>query len=79
MREFSGLLNRWQLQQEREDRRAATICAVLAELQRDPKKRKRPFEVKDFMPKFGGNEPSGPEQMLRVVHSLHLLYSGGVK
>jgi len=37
----------------RGDYRAGMIASVLAEIHRDKKKRKRPFTVDDFMPRFG--------------------------
>jgi len=37
--------------QERQDARAALICAVIANANRNPKKRPRPFRISDFMPR----------------------------
>ena len=48
---------------------------VLAELQRDPKKRKKAFTEEDFMPGGGEKKSADPERLLRVVHTLHLLYT----
>lgn len=39
--------------EERADLRAAQICAVLAEVNRDKKKRPEPFTPKDFLFHFG--------------------------
>ncbi len=38
--------------ESRADMRAAQICAVLAEINRDRKARKKPFTALDFMPDF---------------------------
>lgn len=38
--------------EERADLRAGIICSVMANLQSDPKKRKKPFTPVDFMPDF---------------------------
>lgn len=39
-----------------DDRRAATICMVLANINRDPERRPSPFTIEDFMP-IRGDEP----------------------
>jgi hypothetical protein len=36
---------------ERADRRAALICCVIANLKRDPKRKRTAYKVDDFMPK----------------------------
>ncbi len=35
-----------------QDRRSAQICAILANIHRDAKKKPQPYEVKDFMPEY---------------------------
>ena len=43
----------WQIEpwdEERADRRAATVAMVLANVNRNPKKRAAAFKVEDFMP-----------------------------
>ena len=40
----------YKLEREDEEKRFARICAVLAELQRDTKKRTKPYTEADFMP-----------------------------
>jgi hypothetical protein len=43
----------------REDARFALVCSVLANCHRDPKRRARPYQVEDFMPR--SNEHSQKE------------------
>lgn len=38
-------------EKKQEDYRTATVCAVIANCNRDTKKRKKPFTPDDFMPK----------------------------
>ena len=35
-----------------EDRRSAQICAILANVHRDTKKRSQPYGIEDFMPEI---------------------------
>lgn len=39
--------------EERADLRAAMICALLANINRDPEKRKEAYTAEEFMPRFG--------------------------
>ena len=43
-------MDAYEEQQKREDARFALVCSVLAEINRDPKSRKTPYRVEDFMP-----------------------------
>lgn len=54
--------------EERADLRSATVAAVIANANRDRKKRSRPYRVTDFMPKFGQQEQS-EEDMLAVAEA----------
>jgi hypothetical protein len=56
----------------RADLRAAIATAVLAEVNRDPKKRQRPFTHEDFMPQFGPREveEQSEEQMKAFLKAL---------
>lgn len=49
-REFKALADGWDEDQSAEDRRAATVCMVIANCNRDPAKKPDPFTVDDFMP-----------------------------
>jgi hypothetical protein len=57
--------------EERADLRAGIVASVVANANRDSKRRPRPYEAKDFMPKFGGtpsvkNEPMTRERWLAM-------------
>lgn len=39
--------------EERADLRAGIVASTVAEVNRNPKKRKQPFTPQDFLPKFG--------------------------
>lgn len=65
--------------EERADVRAAQICSILANANRDPKRHPKPYTVKDFMPDFGGGRVEGkgsrkpltdPEQWARFKAGL---------
>lgn len=73
LREFFYLMKRHNAEQERRDLRAALICSVIANVNRDPKKGKS-YQPKDFMPKK--RQQQTPEQMLQTVKALNRLYGG---
>ena len=55
-------------EQKKLDARAALICAMLANINRDPKKRSKAFTVEDFMPKYEKErEIKSAEEMLETV------------
>lgn len=67
--------------QDRADWRAAMQASVLAEINRDKKKKPEPYTAADFMPDFGtasGDDDDGqtPEQMLALVVALNAAYGG---
>lgn len=80
MRQFDFLVKRRLLEQERGDYRASIVCAVLANIYRDEKKRRKPFTPLDFMP--SGEKPRAkqqtPEQMFRMIKMLNAAYGGKV-
>lgn len=62
-REFTEWIAYYQLEpfgEERADLRMGIIASLIANSNRDPKKRKKPFEPKDFMPLF--EAPNRPWQ-----------------
>lgn len=64
---------------ERDDLRAALVAAVIANVNRDPKKRRKPYEVSDFMPKFDrGPEPERKSdgELLARVEMLNAVFGG---
>ncbi|MGE5589199.1 MAG: hypothetical protein ACM3ZA_01010 [Bacillota bacterium] len=62
-------------QQERADFRAGIIAATIANANRDPKKRKRPYRPQDFLPRYGRSVQT-PEQQLRVIELLNAALGG---
>ncbi len=63
---------------EVEDARAALIAATIANANRDPKKRRKPYSVSDFMPRYTTEPAEEPweeqvamlEQWQRAVNAL---------
>lgn len=45
--------------EERADLRAAMICALLANINRDPEKKREPYTAEEFMPRFERGHPQG--------------------
>lgn len=60
--------------ESRADLRSATIASLIANVNRDPKKRK-PYEVTDFMPKFGQDRDGGAHAPLTDVEEWKKLRS----
>lgn len=64
--------------EERADLRAAQICAILANVHRDKKKRPKPFQPKDFMFAFDrspGAVRQTPEQIKQTMFMLMSIYN----
>ncbi|HWO99203.1 MAG TPA: DUF4035 domain-containing protein [Methylococcus sp.] len=61
--------------EERADLRSAMIAALLANIHRDGDRHPEPFQIADFLPRFGSHEPddADPEKieeaMMRFFHS----------
>lgn len=51
---------------KRQDQRAALVACLIANANRDPKKRRQPYRVEDFMP--GGASEQTPEQQAAILH-----------
>jgi hypothetical protein len=60
-RQFDALFERHQQAEQRADARAALVCSVLANVNRDPKKRSSPYHVSDFMP--GAAKSNGHKEL----------------
>jgi hypothetical protein len=54
--------------EERADLRSGIVASVLANVNRDPKKRSKPFEPTDFMPYYEKPKPS-PEQLAHKIRA----------
>lgn len=76
-KEFDALLKRQAANIERQDFRAGLICAVLANINRDPKKSKV-FTPQDFMPsKPKPAAPAqNPEEMFELINLIYGAQNG---
>lgn len=68
-------------EQERQDYRAALICSVLAEINRDPEKKSTPFSPWDFMPKPAEEEEKpikrqSWEEILAAIEDMNADFRG---
>lgn len=68
---------------QRADLRAGVVASVVANANRDPKRRRRPFAPRDFMPRFGEDEPEAKapqaqpwRQQLAMVELLNAALGG---
>lgn len=52
---------------ERADLRMAILASLIANVNRDPKKRSTPYEVSDFMPRFETPEPISRDDALAAI------------
>ena len=74
LKEFEKQANAFSKLEKKRDSRAALICSVLAEVNRDRKKRKKPYKVEDFMPKERKQQTW--EQQLKFVEILNKALGG---
>lgn len=57
--------------------RAGIVASTIANANRNPKKRSRPYTPKDFMPKFGERpRVQSQEEQLRIVEMLNEAFGG---
>jgi len=81
-REYLALRRRWREKEARDDRRAALPVWALANIFRNEKKKSVPYKIEEFMPHYDSGKESGtgsqmsPEQMQRMVLSLHAAFGG---
>lgn len=61
---------------EREDLRAAIVASTIANANRDPKKKRQPYEPADFMPQFEEKKALSPEDLKAKVEVLNALFGG---
>jgi len=54
--QFDALAERWLETEESADYRAALVCSVVANVNRDRRKRAKPFGPRDFMPDRRGRK-----------------------
>uniref|UniRef100_A0A6M3JZN1 Minor tail T domain-containing protein n=1 Tax=viral metagenome TaxID=1070528 RepID=A0A6M3JZN1_9ZZZZ len=75
--QFNALAERFSSSQEREDYHSALICCVLAEINRDRKKRPKPFTPQDFMPQV--KELVTTESLKEKIKLLNMVMGGKEK
>lgn len=80
---FLAYENRMKLIKEQNDfknRRTARICCIIANANRDSKKKPRPFTEEDFMPKqkLKGKKKMNVNQMETMLKTITLAYGGKV-
>ena len=70
--QFDALARRYKDEQRRLDYRSAMVCSILAEINRDRKRRIKPFSPEDFMPKEEAEERDDPkmERALRRISQM---------
>jgi hypothetical protein len=56
--------------------KAGIIASTVANTARNPKKKAKPYQPSDFMPKFHKPKPQTPEEMLRIVEMLNTAWGG---
>lgn len=79
LKQFCALAGRHTARLEREDYRAALVCSVLANVNRDEKKRRQPFTPEDFMPgKARPQKQQTTDDMLNMVKVLNAALGGEV-
>lgn len=52
--------------------------SLIANTNRDPKKRARPFTAEDFLPRWSPPEPQSPAQTLATAEAITLAFGGTV-
>ncbi|MFO7537620.1 MAG: DUF4035 domain-containing protein [Chloroflexota bacterium] len=63
--------------EQRADWRSALVAAIVANSTRDPKKRRKPFQPKDFMPDYEkgiNRQPADWRAMKQLAKMLHEAY-----
>ena len=73
--QFDALVRRYKDEQRRLDYRSAMICSILAEINRDRKRRIKPFSPEDFMPKEEAEERDDPK-MKRALERISQMLEG---
>lgn len=76
-------LSEWMLYYEREpfgeeraDTRAALISSTVANTARNPKKKRKPFKIKDFLLEFGKRKAQGWQEQLQIVEMFNRAMGG---
>ena len=73
--EFDAIQEGDRIREKRSWQRTALLCAVIANCNRDKKKKPSPYKPADFMPKE--QKTQTPEQMLKIMKGLAAGQKGG--
>jgi len=76
--QFNSLAKEYSREQKALNYRAALVCSILAEANRNRKKRKKPYTPSDFMPKKKKAKLTG-EQMMEQIKAVNIALGGEVK
>jgi hypothetical protein len=76
MPRFKALKECYAVDQEWLNHRSAIICAVIANVNRDPKKHKKPYTAQDFMPQKE-RKLSG-EQIMKQAKTITMMLGGDI-
>jgi len=74
--QFDALVRRYKDEQRRSDYRSAMICSILAEINRDRKRRTKPFSPEDFMPKEEETKRIDNPKMKRALERISQMLEG---
>jgi len=78
--QIAALSKRYREQEERLDFRTGQICAILANIYRDHKRKSKPFTPQDFMPQYATiPKKQTSEEMLATVKIINQAFGGKVK
>jgi len=71
-------MERWLQEQERRDWRSGLIASVIANANRNPKKRSKPYQPSDFLPQRRRKAPKRMtvEQSISFVAALNAAFGG---
>lgn len=72
-------MERYIQEQEEQDFRAAIICSIIANVNRDPKKRQKAFEPKDFMPQRRPRKVKTDDKTKEDLYALNIALGGDIK
>lgn len=68
------LIKRWEEREERDYWRTGVIASTIANVNRDTKKKPKPFKVEDFMPrKRKRKKPMYTDEQLRAIERINKL------
>ena len=75
--QLDALVRQYTEEQKKLDGRTALICTVLANINRNPKKKSKAFTVEDFMPKYEKERKvKSAEEMLETVKLWNTVLKG---